>query len=90
MVDLLYKKKDIRYFYDGKIVRDGATFFVIKCVGDDFCGNIFLFLGEGDKNSEELQFGNSEGAELIGLHWHMDDLKYKLHFIYDSVDEIRK
>ncbi len=90
MVDLLYKKKNIRYFYDGKIIKNGATLFVIKCVGDDFCGKILLFLGEGDKNSEKLQFEDNLGSELIGLHWHMDDLKYKLHFIYDSIDEIRK
>lgn len=90
MINLLYKEKDIRFYYDGRIVRNGATFFIVRCIGKDFCGDIFLYLGEGDSNSEALLSGDNDGAELIGLRYHMEDLKFKLHFIYDSVEEIRK
>ncbi len=90
MTNLLYKEKNVRFYYDGRIMKNGATFFIVRCVGKDFCGDIFLYLGEGDSNSEILLLDDSEGAELIGLQYHMEDLKYKLHFIYDSVEEIRK
>lgn len=91
MVDLLYRKKDVRYIYDGKILKSGSTFFIVKCIGDDFCGRISLYLGEGDKNSELLNDDEKyKGAELFGLQWHLEDLKLNTYFIYDSVSEIRK